>query len=231
MSDGGNSRSYTHTPMLSWAIRYRPIVDELRRLQPSYVLEVGSGPEGLSLMWSGRVIGTDLSFKRRPLHWPAVASGLSLPMADRSVPVVVSCDMLEHIPPSLRQRAVGEMARVADQHILLVFPSGQAASAIYQRLLHDMAPEIPSWLTEHIENGLPDATLVRTWLEDQGWTTSIRWYESAETHRKMVLWEQRGLGKLLSYTIMRAIGRWLGPRLPVPSGGEQLRVCVSAFRR
>src|SRR6266498_1311702 len=101
--------------MLNWAIRYQPILKELSNYPAKKVLEVGSGPEGLAMFWRGNVVGVDSIFKRRPIHRAIQASALSLPFCDRAWRIVVSCDMLEHIHPSVRSQAVKEISRVCDQ--------------------------------------------------------------------------------------------------------------------
>ena len=216
--------------MINFAIRYRPIVQELCRRRPPLVLDVGSGPEGLAMFWRGTVIGIDLGFKRPPLHHAVRASSLALPFAEASCAVVVGCDMLEHLPADLRRSAVLEMARVASPLLMLSFPSGEPATQVYRKLAQQLAPAIPVWLQEHIANGLPDAHQVATWLLEAGWSVSTIWYESATTHARLMNWESRRPAALLTYSVMRLCGRWLGPRIPVPAQEPYLRVLVKAER-
>lgn len=216
--------------MINYAIRYRPILQELEHRQPAFVLDVGSGPEGLGMFWRGEVVGSDLAFKRRPLHRGVVASGLALPFAAQGCPVVVSCDMLEHVPPPERRAAVREMARVAGEALLLTFPSGQAAERMYQSLARELGAASPEWLQEHLAHGLPDGAQVAAWLREEGWRVEQSWYESAAAHGALMHWEVRWYVKLLTYALMRVAGPWLAPRWPIPSGGAPLRVLIRAER-
>lgn len=216
--------------MFNHAIRYHPIARELEQWRGLRVLEVGSGPEGLALFWRGAVVGSDVVFKRRPLHRAVMASGLHLPFADRSFPVVVSCDMLEHVEPAARCTAVVEMARVAGQELLLAFPSGSAASAVYEELAVAWAPSLPQWLEEHLANGLPVADEVVAWLQAEGWEISVQWYESAAAHRDLMLLENHWLVKLGSYSLMRLAGPWLVRQAICPAPGPWLRVLIKAIR-
>jgi len=216
--------------VINFAIRYHPIVQELHRRRPRLVLDVGSGPEGLAMFWQGRVAGTDLAFKRRPLHNAVRASSLALPFGDASCPAVVGCDVLEHVPPDLRRSAVLEMARVASPLLMLSFPSGEPAMQVYRKLAQRLAPAVPVWLQEHITNGLPDAHQVASWLLEAGWSVSTEWYESAAAHARLMRWESRRFVALLTYGLMRLWGRWLGMRIPVPSQEPHLRVFVKAER-
>lgn len=217
--------------MIAATLRYQPILAALRVRRPAWVLDVGSGPRGVALLWRGRVVGVDLQFKQRPLHLGVRASVCELPFADASCPTVVSCDMLEHLPPERRRAAVQEMARVGGRTILLSFPSGAAATRMYEGMARRLGPQrVPEWLEEHLRYGLPDADTVAAWLDDEGWHVSTRWYESAAAHQRLVLWEDNLPVKLLTYAVLRPFGPWLAPRLPIPSHGPKLRVFMRAER-
>ena len=217
--------------MINVAIRYRPIVQELQKRQPDWVLEVGSGPEGLRMFWPGTVIGADVEFRRRPLHQAVQASGLALPFRNASCPVVVSCDMLEHVAPCWREPVVSEMARVAADALLLAFPSGEPAVRVYRDLAVERGAASPMWLREHLDNGLPEPGQMVGWLQAAGWSVSSVWYESAQPHARLLRWESRLPVKLLTYGMMRLLGRSLVWRVPMASTGPKLRVLIKAERR
>lgn len=216
--------------MFSYAIRYQPILLALQQYQPALVLDVGSGAEGLGLFWRDPLLGVDLAFKRRPLHQGVVGNSVTLPFASQSVPAVVSCDMLEHLPPHYRQQAVTEMARVAGEWLFLTFPSGSGAALIYEQLATECGTPIPLWLEEHLAYGLPHAGEVAQWLEALGWTVQSDWYESAAAHKWLARQEMHLPIKVLAYACLRLLGPWLAPRLPVPSRGAKLRVLIQARR-
>lgn len=221
--------------MLNFAIRYQPVLAELRQLQPEIVLEVGSGPEGLALFWRGPVVGTDIQFKRHPLKRirPIVASGLALPFPDAAWPVVVNCDMLEHIAPPQRTAAVAELARVCARALFLAFPSGPAAAAAYDQLatqFHRAGRPLPGWLAEHLRNGLPDAEAVAAQLHEDGWSVRTSWHEVAAGHAALMWWESRRPVQVVTYGLMRLLGPWLAPRLPSDGRGAPLRALLVATR-
>lgn len=216
--------------MINFAIRYRPILEILRHYQPQLVLEVGSGPEGLALFWPGRVVGLDLTFKRRPLHAALRASALTLPFAGRAWPLVVSCDMLEHIPPPQRWRAVSELTRVTGQTLLLAFPSGPAAAECYANLARRLPAPMPVWLAEHLHHGLPDVAPVITWLQEGGFSVQSTWYESARAHERLMGWETRKPVQLLTHGLTRLMGPWLASHWPVARDGPLLRALLIAER-
>lgn len=217
--------------MINVAIRYQPILAELRQRHVGSVLEVGSGPEGLALVWRGAVVGADPGFKRRPLHRAVAATTLALPFPTRSWPLVVSCDTLEHLPPPLRPAAVAEMARVADTTLLIAFPSGPAALDCYVELAASLPRPLPGWLREHLTHGLPDAGEVAGWLRAAGWWVETRWYEPARAHLGLMRWETRRPIQFLTYSLMRLAGPWLAPRWPVGQSGPLLRALLVAERR
>lgn len=216
--------------MINWAIRYQPVLNELRRRRPAVVLEVGSGPEGLGLFWRGRVVGVDIAFKRQPLHRAVATSALALPFLDRSWPLVVSCDMLEHTPSTLRRATVAEVARVTGQALFLAFPSGAAAQACYTELAQRFPSHVPDWLAEHVAHGLPDAEEVAGWLQADGWTVRLQWYESVAAHGRLMRWETRRLVQAFTYSLMRLAGPWLAPHWPRQDDEPLLRALLIAER-
>jgi SAM-dependent methyltransferase len=216
--------------MINWAIRYQPIIEELRRRNPTIVLDVGSGSEGLSMFWKGKVIGVDIKFKRRPMLLGVCSSSIELPFSRGTFPVVVSSDMLEHVPAKSRKVAVVEMARVCSQSLLIGFPSGSAAAEMYQELASGMKSPLPSWLREHLELGLPDADEVSGWLEEAGWSIKTSWHESIPLHQKIMQLESWRPLSLFTYLLSRLAGPWLVQSLPEASKGDKLRVWIRAAR-
>jgi hypothetical protein len=177
------------------------------------------------------VVGVDLAFKRRPLHQALRASMTALPFSSRRWPLVVSCDTLEHVPVELRQRAVEELARVADRTLLLAFPSGPAAANCYRRLAQEISSPMPGWLAEHLAFGLPDAEQVAGWLRRAGWAVTIAWSESAASHHRLMRWETRRPVQLVTYGLTRLAGPWLAKYWPVTERGELLRALLVARRK
>jgi hypothetical protein len=217
--------------MLNWAIRYRPIIQEIHRLNPEWVLDIGSGPEGLRMFWHGKVIGLSLDFKRHPIHLAIGADANAIPIMDRSCPLVVSVDLLEHITPEKRRKAVTEMARVAKNHLLLVFPSGDAAEQIYRVITgHYRLISPPEWLQDHNNYRLTEVHHVKSWLNNLGWKTDITWFDSAKFHEKLLYFELRLGGKFLTYCLMRLMGPLLINHLPAYNQDPKMRVIMKCSR-
>jgi SAM-dependent methyltransferase len=146
--------------MLNWALRYAPIVN-LVNGQPGSVLEVGSGSHGLAHYLPRRsVVGVDLGFSgpAAPNLKRTVGSVLDLPFADHTFDVVVSSDMLEHLPPTARAGAVAEMKRVGRRLLVVAFPSGPAAEEVDRRIAKRLISRrfpVPDWLEEHFRYPYP----------------------------------------------------------------------------
>ena len=215
--------------MINWAARYQPIVKELQSQKPAWTLEVGSGPEGLKMFWRDRVVGVDLNFKRSPIHCAVEAAGSALPFANESSPMVVSCDLLEHIHPLERRAFVLDLSRVARDSLLLAFPSGERAAQVYRDFgMRFGAADMPVWLRQHLEYGLPEADEVAGWLEKDGWRVTSAWYESALSHSRLLRWEMIFPGKFFTYSLMRLMGPYLISRMKFSSEPPYLRVLIKA---
>lgn len=165
-----------------WATRYLPIV---RRLQSrlsveTLVIEIGANANGLARFMDGRVVAVDLN----PDHlrearaiapdrvFPVVADVTALPFADASQQLIVSVDLIEHLPDILREKALQEMARIVNREGtgVVAFPSGAAAA----RAEHVIAEEYAfrtfrmlTWLVQHAALGLPDGEMLGQALENR----------------------------------------------------------------
>jgi len=181
-------QGYIDTRYPNWnldaALRYLPVAEHLTRSGAQQVLDVGSGGAGLSLYWGRRTIALDVSLPHAlqgSLIRPVLGTATTLPFRDRSIEVIVSCDVLEHIPRADRLEALSEMLRVARRQVIRAAPCGRLAqqaeeevAQVYREKTHEDHP----WLREHLDHGLPDATeletTIRSLAEAQGRPASIQ---------------------------------------------------------
>lgn len=159
MCTDGDSREAL-LALLNWALRYEPIVRFLEEVGGNRILEVGSGSSGLVEYYTGFVVGVDVAFLTTTHHGlvPVRASVLRLPFPDESFDVVISSDMLEHVPTPARRAAITEMGRVAGRYLVIGFPSGEVArkhdEAVASKL-DRLRIRRPPWLVEHLADDPP----------------------------------------------------------------------------
>ena len=98
-------------------------LDEIIRLQPRRVLEIGPGI-GLFKRAAGLygvpVETLDIDPELKPDH---VASVTELPFADGEFDVVCAFQMLEHVPYDVSLAAFAEMSRVANRAVIISLPN------------------------------------------------------------------------------------------------------------
>ena len=154
--------------------RYRFAGDIVKIIKPSSILDAGGnlGDKDGHLAVShdffispehrpGRIISSDLRHNDHPDHVPGNA--LALPFPDSSFEMVVSLDVLEHIPPESRGRFLGELSRVSSKWILLGAPfSSPEVEKAESALVSDLGLH---FLSEHSELGLPEEGLVTEYFQ------------------------------------------------------------------
>jgi hypothetical protein len=165
------------------------------------LLEVGSGSEGVARFlrsgWEITVSDRDFS------DYGAVqidsggdlrrveADVTQLPFADGEFDVVLALDLLEHVPPQLRARALQELARVSRVRTIVGCPCGapalrfDRALARWYRLLPMRST--PTWLAEHLENGFPEGVEIEQALVPFG---------EIELHGNEWLWSHLAISML-----------------------------------
>jgi SAM-dependent methyltransferase len=154
--------------------RYRQAADICRVLEPASVLDVGGyiGDADGHLAVSGDflagspavpIVTTDSRPCDQPHHVPADA--LRQPFEDASFDLVLSLDVLEHIPPERREDFLREIDRLAARWILLGAPfRTEAVEAVERRLTEGLMRE-HRFLEEHRLLGLPEPSLVRDFFD------------------------------------------------------------------
>ncbi len=155
------------------ALRYLPIVDSIKKSykETDTILEVGSEITGITTYFQKTVTGVDVDFdlsKKNKYLKPVKGSATDLPFENKSFDFVLSVDMLEHIQPKMRTKAIMEMMRVTRKKMYLAFPMGKTSEQIDQELhkyfLEKRGQEYP-YLLEHVTLGLPDYREVKKVLD------------------------------------------------------------------
>jgi SAM-dependent methyltransferase len=158
-------------PQMAWTSfdrygRYGAIVRALRanlgdgRLR---VLDVGDTAGHLEAFDPALdVVGIDLNVAAERLADPVIvrADGTRLPFPDGAFDVVVSSDVLEHVPASSRPAFLAELVRVSGDLVIVAAPFDTPGVAGVEELVRRYALLSTGTkqlqLDEHQENGLPD---------------------------------------------------------------------------
>jgi len=152
-----------HTFLLNWFTRYAFVVGVLRErgvASRGRILEVGSGSFGLGAFIDRTVVGVDGDFdaERHPLLLPVRGHAGQLPFRDGSFEVVVSLDLIEHVPRERRAEVMAEMFRLSSSFLIMGCPVGEVAERCdraFAAWLKRAGKEVPWWLSEHFERGVP----------------------------------------------------------------------------
>ena len=180
---------------LDSALRYKYLVKFIRKFSPVVIVEVGSGSRGVSAYAKVASIGVDLAFDpgiESDLQKRVLASGNNLPFADSSIDVVLSVDMLEHVPKSVRPRIIKEMFRVvrSDGLLYIAVPVGGDAQKADRRV-HDLFFKIKGkahpMLLDHVEHGLPDKEEIVSLVD--GIAATRGWKVTKSENTPIWLWE------------------------------------------
>jgi SAM-dependent methyltransferase len=154
------------------------------RARPARLLDVGGtmgGEEG-HLAWAGDFFNdADVSvFDTRSIDHPrqfTPESVAGLPFADAAFEVVLSQDVLEHIPPGARAAWLAELWRVCGEWLLLGAPFATAGVAeadrwLHERILRDYGYE-HGFLAEHLAHGHPGLAATTEFFRSRGASVEV----------------------------------------------------------
>jgi len=153
------------------AVRYLPIVAEIKKLGQPTVLEIGSGGLGITPYLGRKVTGLDTKFSPpiHPLSETKIGSGTKIPFVDKSFDVVVSVDTLEHVAKAERKKIIAEMIRVARKEIIVAVPTGKKSEE-QDRQLNKAYKQLYGkpyhFLDEQINLGLPEVSEIKSVIGD-----------------------------------------------------------------
>jgi hypothetical protein len=152
------------------ALRYLPIVESITSIggDPS-ILEVGSNGLGIAPYLDTSVVGLDIAFSPPfAANLTLVAgSALQIPFVDASFDFVISADMLEHISPDKRAKAIFELVRVSAQKVYITVPCGKESETQDQtlsKIYEEKKSKGFTYLEEHLKYGLPTVESVTDML-------------------------------------------------------------------
>lgn len=100
-------------------------VDEIVKLNPMNVLEIGPGPgvfKNIAKTFGLRVETLDLDPELKPDH---VGSATDMPFSDNTFDIVCAFQMLEHLPYEESLKVFNQMNRVAGRNIVISLPDAK----------------------------------------------------------------------------------------------------------
>jgi len=170
-------------------IRYSQVLKELRNLNINkrrkvFLLEVGSGGDGLArfLKYSGQyqkynIILADIQkdkLKNVKLGMPIVADGKYLPFKDNIFDIVVSVDVIEHVPQKDREKFLKELKRVSKDYVLLHLVAhdpeygflGKFADQKFHKWYVKTFGMVEQNTIEHLEMGHPNISEIKKVLSN-----------------------------------------------------------------
>ena len=175
------------------AIRYLPVVDEIKRLDrtlnhPASMLEVGPGEWGIVPYLGRGVDGVEPHLEKTltgDLHL-LKGSAIALPAKDQSYDVIIAIDVLEHMSHNMRTQAVFEMMRVARHLVVLALPCGKVSRGhdIQMDLLYQFwHRKHEPMIAEHAQFRLPEVEEIRKMSRDA----------AEKLHRNISIREEKNL--------------------------------------
>lgn len=100
-------------------------IDQVLKLKPQKVLEIGPGPGLFKLITSATGISVETLDIDPELNPDYVASVFNMPFENKSFDVVCAFQMLEHLPFDKSLKAFQEMTRVARLGIIISLPDAR----------------------------------------------------------------------------------------------------------
>lgn len=221
--------------MLDIIQRYIPIVNGIKRvrLKTKKIVEVGGGGEGIGFYLPNyEIIDCDIQFVKNIL--PNVKlmkiKGGMLPLPDNYVDIVISVDMLEHLPTNeKRAKMIKEMLRIAKRNVFLAIPTGEEslkANEIFGKLFHKKYPHIKhKYVTEHLKFGHPEKDEVINMIKNSSFITKIRTKQNTNI-KLWLLFQRLYLNFPKLYLLFRYRRLWyylLKPFSPLFNLGKTMR--------
>ncbi len=154
------------------ALRYLPIVTQIKKakLEDSKILEIGSGSLGIIPYLKRKMDAIDVDFTgpQTDLLNKFKGNAYDLPFRKNAYDVTISADVLEHIEPHLREKAVYEMLRVSKLLAIIVVPSSEASEEQdknLQKRWNRIFKEKNQFLEEHVRYGLPSSEEILVYID------------------------------------------------------------------
>ncbi len=103
-------------------ISYWHQIDEILKLEPEAVLEIGIGNKMVSDYLKKQNLEVKTLDADKNLHPDFIANVMNMPLPDNSFDVILCAEVLEHLPFEYFEKALLELKRVNKKYIVLSLP-------------------------------------------------------------------------------------------------------------
>ncbi|MCX6726060.1 MAG: class I SAM-dependent methyltransferase [Candidatus Shapirobacteria bacterium] len=169
--------------MLDVVLRYIPLVRAVKKLniKNKTIVEIGGSGEGIGFYLPNyKIIDCDISFVKNilPNVKPLINKNSTLPLPSNYSDIVVSTDMLEHLPTNhQRENMIKEMIRVAKKEVVLGVPVGSDslnAIKIFGVWFKKRWPKLKNqYVTEHIKFGQPSEKDILQMIKNSNYKAKV----------------------------------------------------------
>jgi hypothetical protein len=149
--------------MINQIIRYKPVIDFIKKRKKYSLCEIGSGNQGVGKFLNVNFIGVDSFFndydeerkinKNKKMK-QILAKANKIPIKTSSIDLVFSLDTFEHIEKKEREKSLNEILRIAKEFVIIGFPCGKNYIEIdnmINKLYCIFNKKPPLWLEEHLK--------------------------------------------------------------------------------
>lgn len=154
------------------ALRYAPVISEIKKAKilNAKILEIGSGSLGITPYYKENIDAVDVDFSgpKSPYINRMKGKAWELPFKKSTYDISISVDVLEHIPPELREKTIYEMIRVTKKLAIIVVPTTQESQDQDKKLqtIWNKTFKIKNqFLNEHVKYGLPQAEKLLVYID------------------------------------------------------------------
>lgn len=116
-------------------------------------------------------------------------SGVDMPFTKQSFDYVVSCHVLEHVPPGERVQFLDKLCATARRSVILLNPFHVDGTSASERLRFLLRVTGAAWAREHLECGLPFLDDLEKFAQQRGISYEVRPNGSITTSTALVLLE------------------------------------------
>jgi len=183
--------------MLGWTTRYEKIISRNPQLNlsTSSILEVGSGAFGIARFLENNVTGLEPGSQVPGSDNLNIVNGsiLEHPFEKEQFDYTICVDVLEHIKPEERAKAVANMCAITKKKVIIACPiknNAERCEAWLAEWYIRSYGRIPSWLNEHLENGLPSLEEIIDILDKNQLHYCLSPNEGLEQHYAAILLDQ-----------------------------------------